>query len=346
MENDLFTIICNGDIQNSILVTTKTLFLTNDIEYIEETFINICGYIGSFVSLYDVSKYIDILSSTKALIENEKLVIKDIYVLLTKMCIICDIYNKHPTTRCGTMSMKVLKEKLSNLFDNADMKLSANGIMKFDGVLPPVDNENYQIALRIITILIKTIKSTDNISIDHGDVLSQTANKLRNILDYVTRTKYKFETKFYNTDTDNTWFLWGVYSILYNEVFISDTYWLYNYNFKKKNKAKRIGLLWSIGIMSIYIHKRDISKGWTDKELLVISKIDEIALQLYNEIRHKIIKENPTLVETTKKEEPKHDGLNFIIDYIPVMSMGQDKTKVYGQSNHQKQDDEVKSISY
>ena len=342
MENDLFTIICNGDIQNSILVTTKTLFLTNDIEYIEDTFINICSYIGSFVSLYDVSKYINVLSSTKALIENEQLVIKDIYVLLTKMCILCDIYNKHPTTRCGTMSMKILKEKLANLFDNEDMKLSSNGVMKFDGVLPPADNENYQIALRIITILIKTIKSTDNVPIDGGDILYHTANKIRNILDYVTRTKYKFETKFYSIDTDNTWFLWGVYSILYNEECISNAYWLYNYNFKKKYKAKRLGLLWSLGIMSIYIHKRDISKGWSDKEILVITKIDEIALQLYNEIRHKIIKENPTLIETTKKEEPKHDGLNFIIDYVPIM--GQEKSKT--QTIQTKQEDQIKSISY
>ena len=28
------------------------------------------------------------------------------------MCILCDIYNKHPNARCGNMSIKVLKDKI------------------------------------------------------------------------------------------------------------------------------------------------------------------------------------------------------------------------------------------
>ena len=30
------------------------------------------------------------------------------------MCILCDIYNKHPNAKCGNMSIKVLKDKISS----------------------------------------------------------------------------------------------------------------------------------------------------------------------------------------------------------------------------------------
>jgi hypothetical protein len=70
MDNELFTSICNGDIQNSIMLTTKIIFLYETIDILENVYINICAYIGSFISLYDISKLIDIYSSLKNIIEN------------------------------------------------------------------------------------------------------------------------------------------------------------------------------------------------------------------------------------------------------------------------------------
>ena len=45
--------------------------------------------------------------------------------------------------------------------------------------------------------------------------------------------------------------------------------------------------------MAIYIHKKDISSGWSTQEKIVIQKIDEVAIKLYNEIRRDIMKDNP-----------------------------------------------------
>jgi len=320
MDNELFTSICNGDIQNSIMLTTKIIFLYETIDILENVYINICAYIGSFISLYDISKLIDIYSSLKKIIENEKIVIKDIYVIISKMCILCDIYNKHPNAKCGNMSMKVLKDKISVQFNNNDLKLSHNGMMRFDGILPPHDHENYILANKIISIIIKTIKSTDDISIDDGDTLLDISNKLRHIIDYILRTKYTFETKFYSSDNDNAWFLWGVFSVLYKNEIFDDAFWLYNYEYKKKYRSKRVGILWSLPIISIYTHKCDISKGWSSKESNVIAKIEEISINLYNELRKKIIKENPEKFEKKNKEEvDKYDGLKYIINYVPVI---------------------------
>jgi hypothetical protein len=349
MDNELFTSICNGDIQNSIMLSTKIIFLHENIDVLEVVYINICAYIGSFISLYDISKLTDIYSSLKKIIENEKLVIKDIYVIISKMCILCDIYNKHPNAKCGNMSIKVLKDKISTLFNNDDLKLSHNGIMRFDGILPPHDHENYGLAIKIVAIIIKTIKSTDDISVDDGDTLMNTANKLRYIIEYILRTKYKFETKFYSTDDDNAWFLWGVFSILYkNEVF-NDAFFLYNYEYKKKYRTKRIGILWSLPIISIYTHKCDISKGWNSKESMVISKIEEISINLYNELRRKIIKENPDKFEKRNKEEvDKFDGLKYILNFVPVINNNKDRyvNDTMTSQMNAKSKEEIRQISY
>jgi len=349
MDNELFTSICNGDIQNSIMLSTKIIFLDENIDALEVVYINICAYIGSFISLYDISKLTDIYSSLKKIIENEKLVIKDIYVIISKMCILCDIYNKHPNAKCGNMSIKVLKDKISTLFNNDDLKLSHNGIMRFDGILPPHDHENYGLAIKIVAIIIKTIKSTDDISVDDGDTLMNIANKLRYIIEYILRTKYRFETKFYSTDDDNAWFLWGVFSILYkNEVF-NDAFFLYNYEYKKKYRTKRIGILWSLPIISIYTHKCDISKGWNSKESMVISKIEEISINLYNELRRKIIKENPDKFEKRNKEEvDKYDGLKYILNFVPVINNNKDRyvNDTMTSQMNAKSKEEIRQISY
>lgn len=322
MNNDkvnLFTSISSGDINNSLLLTTKYILLNDNFEILENTLIEVSSYIGTFINLYDIKKLLDIYTSIKNFIENDKIIIKEIYILIAKLCIICDIYNKNSISRCGTMSIKNLKQKISYIFQKEDFKLSSNGIMKFDGVLPPNDDENFKISLKIITILIKTIKSTDDISLDFSDELNNISTKLKNIIDYILRANYKFETKFFSQDNDSAWFLWGIFSILYKEEFLSDAFWLYNYNFKKTFKKKRQGILISMGCAVIYSHKKDISIGWNKNELNVLNKIDDIALKLYNEIRQKITKENPDAFQEDKRVN-ENDGLDVISGYIPIFN--------------------------
>ncbi len=113
--------------------------------------------------------------------------------------------------------------------------------------------------------------------------------------------------------------MWGVLSILYNEAFIADAFWLYNYNFKKTFKKKRQGILISMGCAVIHSHKKDISIGWNKNELNVINKIDDIALKLYNEIRQKITKENPEAFQEERRVN-ENDGLDVISVYVPLLN--------------------------
>jgi hypothetical protein len=237
------------------------------------------------------------------------------------MCILCDIYNKHPVAKCGNMSIAILKNKIAHILNENDMKLSQNGIMRFDGVLPPYNHENYNTALQIIAIIIKTIKSTDDLTCESRDKLIDISNNLRLVIDYILRKKLKFETKFYSTDDDMSWFIWGVYSILYKEKILDDAFSLYNYEFKKKYKIQRQGIIFSLALICIYIHKKDISPGWSQKEQNVMNKIDEISIKLYNEIRRDILKKHPELIQKNSKQEidkeKESDGLDFILNYVP-----------------------------
>ena len=347
MNNELFISICNGDIQNSLLVATKLVFLHETPELLENVYIDVCSYIGTFISLSHISKLIDVINQAKDIITDEKIVIKDIYNLITKLCIICDIYNKHPVAKCTSMSITILKSKISNIINDNDMKLSHGGIMRFEGILPPNDHENYMTALKIIAIFIKTIKSTDDISVDDRDKLVDVSNNLRLVTEFILRKKFKFETKFNATDDDNVWFLWGVYSILYKESVIDNTYLLYNHEFKKKHKVARSGLIHSLALMAIYIHKKDISSGWSTREKIVIQKIDEVAIKLYNEIRRDIMKDNPDKFEkpTEKKNIYNHDGLEYIINFIPEID-SQKQTNINKSQNLYPKSTSSKSIEY
>lgn len=320
-KDELFSSICNGDIQNSILLSTNILYIDGSFETLELIYIDVCSYIGTFIYISDISKLIDIYDNLRILINTEEVLIKNIYLLITKMCILCDIYNKHPHAKCGNMSIAILKNKIAHILTENDMKLSHNGIMRFDGILPPNNNENYNAALHIIAIIIKTIKSTDDIPCENVDKLLDISNNLRLLIDYILRKKLKFETKFYSSDDDISWFIWGIYSILYKEPIFDTMFFLYNYEYKKKYKTQRQGILYSLGLISIYIHKKDISYGWTPKEQNVINKIDEISIKLYNEIRRDIVKKNPDLIDRKSvketEKEKKNDGLDFILHYIP-----------------------------
>jgi hypothetical protein len=321
-KDDLFTSICNGDIQNSILLSTKIIIIDESFDILELIFIDVCSYIGTFIYITDIGKLIDIYEDIANMIDTDKIIIKNIYIIITKLCILCDIYNKYPVTKCGNMSIALLKHKIAHILNANDMKLSQNGIMRFDGILPPHNHENYNTALGIIAIIIKTIKTTDDLSCDDIDKLTEISNNLRLVIDYILRKKIRIETKFYSTDDDISWFIWGVYSILYKDKIFEKVFKLYNHEYKKKYKIKRQGLIYSLGLLCIYIHKQDISKGWTSKEQNVIDKIDEISIKLYNEIRKDLISKNPELSEKTNKHarEEKikdNDGLNFFINYVP-----------------------------
>jgi HJR/Mrr/RecB family endonuclease len=75
---ELYDLIYKGDINNSLYQITKIILEngTNNIEIIENTFISICSYIGSFISIYDIRLWIDVVEETYQFINSDNIVIK------------------------------------------------------------------------------------------------------------------------------------------------------------------------------------------------------------------------------------------------------------------------------
>jgi hypothetical protein len=308
----LYDSIISGNIENSIQETCTILYENNKILLLEDTLIAVCSYIGCFINIYNIAKYNDILSSTKNIIESDNINITSFLVLITKMCILCDIHIKNPSLKAGILPVAKLREKILDVF-NDEVKLSSNGINRFEAIIPPADSDSYLLAIKIITSIIIFIKKVDNISIDETITIQGFADKLRNCFDYIIKKKYQFEIKI-TDDLDNIWFLWGFISILYNEPYISDAYWLFNSNYKKNKKKYRCGIIYGTAVNMIYTHKKNISSYWNKNELIMINKINEIALQMYNEV----IKDCTSTVEK-RNEESNNDmkGIDYLLLFKP-----------------------------
>lgn len=338
---DLYTKICNGNIHESLIIVTELILIDNqrNINILENTLISICSYIGSYINIYDIKLWLDIVNNTFLFIQNEKIEIKNIYILITKMCIICDIYLKNPITKTGNINLKLLREKILDVFD-LDTKLSINGLTKFELVLPPIDSDSYKLSLQIISGFLKIFKTIDELSLDDANKIVDLSNKLRNCFDYIIRKKYTFETKYNLNDNDCIWFLWGIIYILYNEDYIKNIFNLFIYNYTKKIKNERIGLLWGCAISIIYTHKKNIARNYNNKENILIEKIEDSSMLLYKEIKNKL-----NLNINDKKNIKEDiidicDGLEYMFKFIPIEKEKKD------DSNNINNNIEIKSIKY
>ena len=153
---ELFEFISKGNIEKSLYATCIFLIENAKIEILEETLISICAYIGNFIGIREIAKLNDIIISTKNLIENDNIFVEEYLILITKMCILCNIYNSNPVSKIGLIPLPKLREKILDVFSE-DSKLSSNGIMKFEMIIPPLDSDAYLLSLKIITSFISIL---------------------------------------------------------------------------------------------------------------------------------------------------------------------------------------------
>jgi len=326
----LYDSICKANINESIYIATELILMDQERSYtlLQNNLISVCSYIGSFISLYEIRLWIDILSSVYELIEDDKIVIKDIYILITKMCVLCDIYIKNPKIKTGTLCIKQLREKMIDLFSVDNFKLTSTGTSKFEGVLPPADSPSYNLSLQIITGYVYTLNAIEKKSADDADILSDIANKFRHSIDYIIRKKYTFETKFYESDSDAVWFVWGIVSLLFDDPIMDMIYQLFNFQYTKTLKKNRVGLLWGVGLVMVYLKKKDVSRNWDKNEINIIMKIDEINLILYKDIKKELMSKNECL-RPLKEHSPT--GLEFIQRFRPTIT--ESRSTISGISN-------------
>ena len=328
---ELVDFVCKGNIEKSLYTTSIFLIENAKIEVLEETLIFICSYIGTFINIREIIKLNDIILSTKLLIESDNINVADYLILITKMCILCNVYNTNPVSKTGVIPLSKLREKIIDVFSE-DVKLSSNGIMRFEMIIPPTDSEAYLLSIKIITSFIRIIKIVDDLSSENADGIELISIKFKNCFDYIIRKKYIIQTKLNPNEHDPIYFLWGFIEILFpHEDFIHAYYWLFCNNYKKSLKSHRIGLIYACTIAIIYSYKRHVSNSWNQNELNVIYKTKEISLDLIQQVK-KELKQKDIYIEKEDKQPAKDkkslDGITYLDSYIPRTSLNKDKNEI------------------
>jgi hypothetical protein len=341
IHQELYNTLCQAQIKDSLFLVSKLLLqdLDKNTDVLQDTFVAVCSYIGSFISLSEIRLWLDVINDITAFVDDEQIVIKNVYILVAKLCLLCDIYIKSPITKTGSMNIKILRPKIIDMFQIDNFKLSTNGMSKFEGIIPPSDSPSYQLSIQIITGLVYTIKQLESICNTDVDKLSDIANKLRNAFDYIIRKRYTFETKFYESDNDAVWFLWGVISLMFSDNELNNIYQLFIHNYNKKGKNNRVGILWATAIIMVYLHKKDVARNWNDSEIKAIKKIDEVSLALYNDIKRELIK-NHEIEEQRVQKTSTLDGIDYIASFRPIIQEKKTNIDTAAQANTR----EVKSI--
>lgn len=311
----LYDLLRGANVQESIYLATEILLENpeKNIDMLQNTLVYSCSYIGSFVSFYDIRLWLEVVHNVVDVVESEKLLIHDVYVIITKICILCDIHIKRPRVRAGMLNIKLLRPKIIDLFSTDSVKLSSVGIAKFEGILPPPDSPSYELSIQIITGLVSTLRSLD--TVDYIDTFNDLAEKTRQSFDYITRKRYQIETSFYD-DSDSVWFLWGLICMLYHDEELDMLYRLFSVDYSKRVKQQRIGLLWGAGVVVVYLKKRSASRDWNSMEMAMIKKIGEVALIMYNDIKRQISDDSDKPAKSVVDRKVTR-SIDFLNEYVP-----------------------------
>lgn len=341
MNSELYKNICNADIQNSLYTITQIILHNNDtcFSILIHTFVSICSHISSFLSIYEIKLLMEVVEYICLLIDTETIVITELYVNIAKLCILCDINIKLPVSKVGSLNIKALREKVIGIFELDNYKLSENGTTKFHGILPPHDSPSYQLSIQIISGYVHSIRESN--SLDDFDEISDIANKIRQSMDYIVRKRYTFDTSFCPEDNDAIWFLWGIISILYDDTEMNMLYKLFNYDYKKKFKTSKIGILWCASLVMVYVKKTDIARTWNQKETAILNKFEEISMILYKDIKNELIRHQDN-IGTPCSKELRGSGIEYMQKYRPLIH-----NEMCEHTNDERvKDNEIKYIKY
>ena len=352
---ELYNSIYKGEIKESLYLVTQLILQDSNknLELIENTLISICSYIGTFISIYDIRLWIDVIEETYEFINEDKIIIKNIYILITKLCIVCDIYIKKPISKSGLLSLAKLREKIISFFpsNSNTIELNYQILKKFDNILPPCDSETYELSKLIIFCILNILNNIQELDIDNDNIdINYKANTLRDVFDYFSRKNKKFENKFNSRDNDSIWFLWGILNTLCEENISEIAYKLFTYNYTKKHKTDRYGLLWGTTIAIIFLYKKNIARVWNNDEAILIKKINEIGMNLYKQIKKDLIKSNINIRDDDESNNNNVkscsglDGLHYLVNYLPELK--NNPTIEYDNyTNENFNNNEVKKIS-
>ena len=189
MNNELYDYICKADINKSLHTVTYIILEDTESSYIQlqETFINILAYICSFISLNDAYLLSDIINDLCFFLDDDQIIIQKVYLLICKLCILCDINIRNPCIKTGTINIKDLRPKIIDIFEN-NFDLKSHGLLNYEHILPSMKSETYELVLKIVSGYVFNIQKVQNMTdFDSIEIIS---NQLKDSIDYILRKKY------------------------------------------------------------------------------------------------------------------------------------------------------------
>jgi len=320
MNEELYDFICNAKINESLKKTTHIILTNTEGSYkeVQETFINIVSYICSFLSVNDAYLLNDVIFDLYHFIQNENMIIKEVYILICKLCILCDINLKNPCIKVGTIGIKQLRTKVIDIFDNG-FKLEQLGLTNFEHVLSNIESDTYDLVLKIVTGYVYSMKNIENTSVEESHIIDKTTNKLRDSVDYILRKNFIIENKIQQNDNDIVWFLWGVLLGLFGNDELKIMFHLFRQDYNKKKKSHRKGILYGVFVILVFQKKRDISRKWNKNELNIIQKMQDISQDLYKDIKQEILAHDDTIIKNQCNKEIPPNGLEYLCNLRPQM---------------------------
>ena len=288
----IYDYIIDGNIKSTLEEACYIFHTKNKFDELLKSLILVCNYIGINMNINIAYKWHDIVNLTNNFLTQEKIIIDDTLILLTKMCILCKNIQEHKP-----ISIHQLRKRLIPFFENP---LSSLDFHMFQQILPPITSESFNIASKISNCF-KNLFNEINSS--NKDNLPYVINNIRLCIEFVCRRNIWIETQL-NKDHDCIWFLWGILKILTNDsTLINDTFNLFIYDWKKSVKKNRIGMLYGSVYLAIFYYKKELIQNWKNDEDKIFNHIKSIS---------------HNMMETTRTNFPiekKH--IHVISTYIP-----------------------------
>tara|TARA_Y100000389_G_scaffold204979_1_gene261531 strand:- start:200 stop:1159 length:960 start_codon:yes stop_codon:yes gene_type:complete len=296
----IYDSILDGNVKSSLEEVCIILHKKEGFEDFENSLILICNYIGYNININYAFKWYDIIHSTYSFLSNEKVIIDDTLILVTKMCILCKNIQEQKL-----LSIHQLRKRLLPFFKEP---LSSLDIVHFETILPSIESESYNIASKIANCFKNLFIELRNCS---NENLPYTVNNLRLCIEFVCRRNIYIDTTLHK-DHDCIWFLWGLLTLISNNSqYIQDTYNLFIYNWKSSSRKKRLGILYSSIFLAIISFRMELAFRWKSEDERLFVHIQNVSKNMMETVRQKFPIE--------KKTEKNTNNIDFILTYIPTI---------------------------
>jgi len=303
---------CIEQDSTSCLYITCEYLLNGNISSLEDEWINISSQIGFNKKLVFGKLWCEVNEELVSLLKKENLNVKDALIMTSKLYILNSRLSD--SFVATNENIKKIRNEIIEFFPES-AALSYEGIKMYRRLLPSQTADNYIFYSRILASFSKLFESY----IDKGEESKQ--DDIRNALEYISRkrnemnlpSQWPLPSMQKNMGFgDPVWFLWGMMLCYFSDKKVATNFELFSWNYKKSLKLNRIGLLWGLA----YCFKNNLAYSWTSEETKVLQKVDEIAADLWKDVREKH-KEAADAAEAADEESESDDFHFNLHSYIP-----------------------------